>query len=44
MIMKNKYILLLFLSVFGLSVSYPLEGAAKKLKNTELVNSLGDYE
>ena len=27
MIMKNKYILLLFLSVFGLSVSYPLEGA-----------------
>lgn len=32
MIMKNKYILLLFLSVFGLSVSYPLEGAAKKKK------------
>lgn len=32
MIMKNKYILLLFLSVFALSVSYPLEGAAKKKK------------
>ena len=35
MIMKNKYILLLFLSVFGLSVSYPLEGAAKKKKKTD---------
>ena len=38
-IMKNKYILLLFLSVFGLSVSYPLEGAAKKKKKTEQVKS-----
>ena len=44
MIMKNKYILLLFLSVFGLSVSYPLEGAAKKKKKTEQVKSKSDYE
>ena len=44
MIMKNKYILLLFLSVFGLSVFYPLEGAAKKKKKTEQVKSKSDYE
>ena len=44
MIMKNKYILLLFLSVFALSVSYPLEGAAKKKKKTEQVKSKSDYE
>lgn len=32
------------MSVFGLSVSYPLEGAAKKKKKTEQVKSKSDYE
>ena len=32
MIMKNKYIFLLFLSVFGVFVFSPLEAVAKKKK------------
>lgn len=44
MIMKNKYVLLLLLPVFGLFVSYPLEMSAKKKKKTEQVKSKSNYE
>ena len=45
MIMKNKYILLLFLSVFGLSVFSPSEAVAKKKKKkTEQVKAKSEYE
>ena len=36
MIMKNKYIFLLFLSVFGVFVFSPLEAVAKKKKKGKI--------
>lgn len=44
MIMKNKYILLLFLFVFGISVFSPLEAVAKKKKKSEQVKAKSEYD